>query len=176
VSAAGNTCRAEKHRARAERATLTMHKSDVQFLVGTSEKHPPGDSKRACRSDVAQGANVPCDGCAEAPARLGTRGHKSVRSPGMQGHSGATCLQHRPGSTSESCRHPPRWVCGVGQGSPQYGPMLFGIEPLQRQRMFKWAQYSALQPARAEMPSTILGSAFCQHSDRLMQVPINHYR
>jgi hypothetical protein len=68
----------EQQRARPVYITLTLHKSHTQFPVGTSEKRPPGDSRRACRRDLTQGTKVPHDGPAEVPVRLDAGRHKGV--------------------------------------------------------------------------------------------------
>jgi hypothetical protein len=56
--------RATAHRSGAHNPdiTLTLHKSYNQFLVGTSEERPSGDSQRACQRDVAEGTKVLHDG------------------------------------------------------------------------------------------------------------------
>jgi hypothetical protein len=65
--------------------TLTLNKSYTQFPVGTSKERPPGDSRRASRSDVAEGTKVPHDGLAEVPIRLDAGRHKGVARVQMAG-------------------------------------------------------------------------------------------
>jgi hypothetical protein len=60
----------EQQRTGAVHIILTLHKSYTQLPVGTSKERSPGDSKRACRRDVAEGTKVPHDGPAEVPIRL----------------------------------------------------------------------------------------------------------
>jgi hypothetical protein len=60
----------ERPRARAVHRTLTLHKSQSQFPVGTSKKRPPGDSQRTIRSDISQGYEGTADAPAKVPIRL----------------------------------------------------------------------------------------------------------
>jgi hypothetical protein len=65
--------------------TLTLHNSYTQFPVGTSKERSLGDSRRACRRDVAEGTKVPHDGPAKVPVRLNAGRHKGVARVQMAG-------------------------------------------------------------------------------------------
>jgi hypothetical protein len=65
MSAQGNTCQPAalaSDSANSVHITLPLYKSHAHCPVGTTEKRPPADSERVCRSDITQGANTP-DSC-----------------------------------------------------------------------------------------------------------------
>jgi hypothetical protein len=156
VSAPGSSCHPAalaSNRTRVVHTALTLYKSHTQFPVCTSEKRPPGDSKRAFGSDITQGTNVLHDGLAEVPVLRIARKHiivpgvhashvHTVLAPVPQGGSGATCLESG-GIVVLAARYIMQmWDQGVGAGSHQCWIVHPDNQPLQHPQKCNWAQYA----------------------------------
>jgi hypothetical protein len=86
--------------------TLTLHKSNTYFPVGTNKERSQGNSQRACPRDVTKGTKVPHDGPAEVPVLLNAGRHKGVARVQMTGMRPALMPVTRSG-----CR-----TCRLGGG------------------------------------------------------------